>query len=96
VSDSVEILVSELVTNAIHASWALDQAFPVRLWLLSDKAQVLILVWDANPRPPIRMDTDENAESGRGLLLVETISDQWGTCAIDAGGKAVWALTATP
>jgi anti-sigma regulatory factor (Ser/Thr protein kinase) len=77
-SENVEILVSELVTNAIHASQSLERAFPVGLSLLSDKSRVLILVWDANPRPPVRMDVNEEAETGRGLLLVETLSDQWG------------------
>jgi len=94
-TDSVEILVSELVTNAVHATRSLEQVSPVRLWLMSDRARVLILVWDANPRPPVRLDTDNEAESGRGLLLVEAISDQWGSFATqETGGKAVWAVVA--
>lgn len=89
---SVEIIVSELVTNAVQASRSLEWTHSVRLWLLSDKARVLILVWDANPQPPVRVDADDEAESGRGLLLVETISDQWGSFAArETGGKAVWA-----
>src|ERR1019366_2892611 len=92
-TDSVEILVSELVTNAVHAARSLELPSPVRLWLLSDKAQVLILVWDASPQSPARVDADDEAESGRGLLLVETISDQWGSFpARETGGKAVWAV----
>ena len=50
----------------------------VRLWLVSDRAQVLILAWDASPLPPAQTDPDESAENGRGLLLVDAISDQWG------------------
>ena len=92
-TDSVEILVSELVTNAVHAARSLELPSPVRLWLLSDKAQVLILVWDASPQSPARVDAGDEAESGRGLLLVETISDQWGSFpARETGGKAVWAV----
>ena len=49
--DDVEILVSELVTNAVAASRSLDQVLPVRVWLLSDKAHVLVVVRDASPRP---------------------------------------------
>ena len=91
-ADSVEIIVSEIVTNAVQASRSLEWTHSVRLWLLSDKARVLILVWDANPQPPVRVDADDEAESGRGLLLVETISDQWGSFATrETGGKAVWA-----
>jgi anti-sigma regulatory factor (Ser/Thr protein kinase) len=92
-ADSVEILVSELVTNAVHAARFLDRMPPVRLWLLSDKERVLIFVWDANPHLPVRVDAGDEAECGRGLLLVETISDQWGSFATpERGGKAVWAV----
>jgi anti-sigma regulatory factor (Ser/Thr protein kinase) len=94
--DDVEILVSELVTNAVHATRALGQAAPVRLWLLADAARVLIIVWDASPQPPIRAGASTEAESGRGLLLVEALSHQWGTSGAPAGGKTVWALTAMP
>jgi hypothetical protein len=61
--------------------------------LLSDKQCVLVLVWDANPRPPARMDTSGTDEGGRGLRLVETLSAQWGSYAtLESGGKIVWAL----
>jgi hypothetical protein len=64
-SESVELLVSELVTNGVAASRSLEQIFPVRLWLLSDKARVLILVWDASAQAAVRIETNEEAESGR-------------------------------
>src|SRR6266516_1537672 len=76
-SECVELLVCELLTNAIKASQSMDWMYPVRLWLLSDRARVLILVWDANPQPPMRVNASAEAESGRGLLLVETLSKQW-------------------
>jgi anti-sigma regulatory factor (Ser/Thr protein kinase) len=93
VADSVEIVVSELVTNAVCASQSTDLAAPVRLWLLSGKARIAVLVWDACPQPPVRMDADGDAENGRGLLLVEAISDHWGSSASqETGGKVVWAV----
>jgi anti-sigma regulatory factor (Ser/Thr protein kinase) len=95
-ADDVEILVSELVTNAVHATRALGQAVPVRLWLLADTTRILIIVWDASPQLPVRAGASTEAESGRGLLLVEALSHQWGTSAAPAGGKTVWALTAMP
>ncbi len=53
ISDTAELIVSELMTNAVAASRALEGGpFPVRFWLLSDRKQVLILVWDASPEPP--------------------------------------------
>ncbi len=91
-SESVELVVSELITNGVTASLSLKQNFPVRLWLLSDKARVLILVWDASRKEPARIEKDEEAENGRGLLLVEAISDPWNWYRTeDMGGKVVWA-----
>ena len=68
--DGTELAVSELMTNAVQVSRAMSQAAPVRLWLLSDGAQLVILVWDASPQPPVRLDAGNDAENGRGLLLV--------------------------
>ena len=92
--ESSELLVSELVTNAIQASRAAAGVTPVRLWLLSDTVRVVILVWDASPESPVRISSSsDDAENGRGLLLVEAVSDQWGSYpAGDEGGKIVWAL----
>jgi anti-sigma regulatory factor (Ser/Thr protein kinase) len=91
-SESIELVVSELVTNAIQASRG--RAWPpvVRLWLVSDKSRVLVLVWDADSMRPVRIHPDEGAEAGRGLMLVESISDRWNSFR-PAGheGKVVWA-----
>jgi anti-sigma regulatory factor (Ser/Thr protein kinase) len=90
-SEDVELLVSELVTNALRVTQAMEQASPIRLWVLSDKRQILIMVWDGNQRPPVRIEATDEAEGGRGLLLVETLSEQWGWYpAKDIGGKWVW------
>jgi len=94
-SADVELLVSELVTNGLQASRSVQHVSPVRMWLLSDTSRVLILVWDASSQRPVRMDTGADAESGRGLLLVDAISHQWGWYAtqVTDGGKVVWALS---
>ena len=91
-SGSIELLVTELVTNAVKASRAMTGASPVRLWLASGSARVLILVWDASLQPPVRMDASDEAENGRGLMLVEAISEQWGWYLHENNhGKFVWA-----
>jgi len=95
-ASNAELLVSELVTNAISASRSAGSDSPIRLWLLSDIARVVIMVWDASPHLPAPTQASAEAESGRGLLLVEMISDQWGTYPTPPYGKAVWALTANP
>ena len=93
-SETTEVLVTELTTNAMQASRALMQDDPIKLWLVSDKMQVVVQVWDASPLPPVLIDTDDDAETGRGLLLVEAISARWGWhFPPDTGGKVVWAQT---
>ena len=89
-----KLLVSETVTDAIQVMQADMDSAPVRLWLLADRARLLVLVWDASPLPPVRVSSSPDAENGRGLLLVETISARWGWQFLpDKGGKVVWALT---
>jgi anti-sigma regulatory factor (Ser/Thr protein kinase) len=95
-SERAELVVSELVTNAVAASQQLPWISPVRLWLYADSTRVLIAVWDANPRLPVRADTDELAESGRGLLLVESLAAQWDAYSTPGYvGKVVRAICAT-
>jgi anti-sigma regulatory factor (Ser/Thr protein kinase) len=92
-SEGTGLLVSELVTNAIQISRLAEQDAPVRLWLVSDRAQVVIFVWDASPLPPLPGDVGEDAESGRGLLIVQAVSVRWGwDFPPGMGGKVVWAV----
>lgn len=106
-ADPAEQVVSELVTNAIRASCQLigsrfggrwsPGAPPVRLWLLSDYSSVLVEVWDGSDRMPEPKDLDPDAEHGRGLWLVEALSEDWGAFRpAHASGKVTWATVAKP
>ncbi len=101
-ADTAELIVSELVTNAVHASAGLTGSRrsgrwmpgvpPVRLWLFSDGQRVLIQVWDGNDNFPAPQHADPDAETGRGLLLVESLSAEWGSHPPErSSGKVVWA-----
>jgi hypothetical protein len=93
--ESTALLVSELVTNAVRISRECAPDSPVRLWLVSDTTQVVVVVWDASPLPPVRIDADDDAENGRGLMLVDAVSERWGwDFPHGIGGKAVWAQAA--
>lgn len=98
--DDAGLVVSELVTNAVTASRELlpRSVSPVRLWLASDTELVLVLVGDANPRPPLRVDAGPDSDCGRGLRLVEALSSRWGWYPAQAAGtvKVVWAEWAIP
>lgn len=92
-TDQTELVVSELVTNAVRASRAMRAAPSIRMWLLSDSRRVMVLVWDAGAGAPVRAQASDDAEYGRGLLLVEEASTSWGWYApTDRAGKVVWAL----
>jgi anti-sigma regulatory factor (Ser/Thr protein kinase) len=97
-ADSAELIVSELVTNAVIASRAMPEVPPVRLWLTSDRVRMLILVGDQSPQPLLRIAPRADPEEGRGLLLVEVISDRWGWHPAGAPGlvKIVWAELVGP
>jgi len=78
-ADTAELIVSELVTNAVRASASLTGSRhngrwvpgtpPVRLWLFSDRQRIVIQVWDGNNQMPVPQDTGSDSVSGRGLLL---------------------------
>jgi anti-sigma regulatory factor (Ser/Thr protein kinase) len=108
-ADVVELIVSELVTNAVQASEGLvggrwrgqwiPAPPPVRLWLQADHTQVLIRVWDGSDRMPERQQQETHGESrreaemetGRGLLIVETLCQRIGVYRLEgASGKVVW------
>jgi anti-sigma regulatory factor (Ser/Thr protein kinase) len=93
-SESAELVVSELITNAVAASASMAQMPPVRMWLMAGMAQVAVMVWDASPQPPTRANVDGESENGRGLMLVEAMSERWDWYFPElSGGKVVWALT---
>ena len=94
VGQDAGVVVSELVTNAVVASAQLRATVaPVLAGLASDSHYLLLAVADANPRPPTRLNLEPDAESGRGLALVEAFSSRWGWHPVDVAGlvKVVWA-----
>jgi hypothetical protein len=69
---------------------------PIRLGLLYPGPCVLCAVADPSTRAPVTREPGPLEETGRGLQLVQSLSDQWGFCpAPDRMGKVVWATFAT-
>jgi anti-sigma regulatory factor (Ser/Thr protein kinase) len=85
VVEEAQLLVSELVTNAVRYG-----APPIELQVRCAGGDHLqVRVRDSEPRTPRPRDPNPDAEGGRGLLLVDLVSDEWGHDD-DADGKAVW------
>lgn len=82
-SDSVELLVSEVVTNAVRYAGR-----PITLRLL--RTEVLRCeVGDDAPQLPRMRHAGSQDEHGRGLFLVNRMAQRWGATRLSAG-KVVW------
>lgn len=84
-TDTVTLLVSELVTNAvIHAGSEVE----VTVRLMDTVAR--IEVTDASAQAVTPRDATTEEDSGRGLALVGTLAERWGVRPAPGGGKTVW------
>jgi anti-sigma regulatory factor (Ser/Thr protein kinase) len=81
---AAELLVSELVTNAV-----LHARTPVQVGVEAHGASVRVTVADGSPRQPMRRRHSVDSGTGRGLMLVEQMAAAWGVELLDAG-KVVW------
>jgi two-component sensor histidine kinase len=86
-------VISELTTNALRYGLPCAGAWAIRLGLLQAQPSsgVLCAVADSNPAPPAPKPLGGPAESGRGLHVVQALSDNWGYARTGDRGKVVWA-----
>ena len=90
--DTAELVISELATNALQATWAAGLSTPVAIHLHANKDYLCTGVWDILPQPPAPPPYDLAADHGRGLHIVSALSLDWGTYHPAHGGKIVYAL----
>lgn len=91
VEDAAVLISSELIANSVvHTG---GSASSLQLRLHAGDGWLRVEVHDCDPRPPQLQTPSGLDESGRGLLLVDAIADQWGVDGT-AAGKAVWAVLA--
>jgi anti-sigma regulatory factor (Ser/Thr protein kinase) len=91
--DDVTVVVSELLSNALRHASPRPGGWPVRLGLLEiwPSAGVLCAVADPSPLVPALTAAGHLEESGRGLHVVDELSDRWGYTATGHRGKVAWA-----
>jgi anti-sigma regulatory factor (Ser/Thr protein kinase) len=88
--EDVQLVVSELATNAmVHAGT------PFAVTLSEGKGVVLLAVRDGSTSVPARATPLVMDMGGRGLMLVELLSGEWGASTDGSGSKSVWASFAT-
>ncbi|MFH8798622.1 SpoIIE family protein phosphatase [Streptomyces sp. NPDC017936] len=86
-ADEIELVADELVTNALlHTEGA---AIVTVRALEGSQRRLRVEVEDSSSALPRRREAGESGVSGRGLLLVDLLTDVWGVEA-RGGGKCVW------
>jgi anti-sigma regulatory factor (Ser/Thr protein kinase) len=91
-ADNAVMITSELVTNAIrHVGAHSGQTVGVTLACPWDQPVVGIVVTDSSLEGPVMHETPGTGERGRGLQVVEALSEYWGWRP-EPGGKAVYAV----
>jgi len=90
--DVAILLVSELVTNAIRH----EADGTVMLAITCDRGVLRVDVHDTSHSLPVVVDATGDAETGRGLMLVATLSTEWGFYRTPTGKAVYFALTAEP
>jgi serine phosphatase RsbU (regulator of sigma subunit)/PAS domain-containing protein/anti-sigma regulatory factor (Ser/Thr protein kinase) len=80
---TTELVVSELVTNAIRHAGG-----PVGLRLIRDRSLICEVTDPSNTQPRLVRATDTD-EGGRGLFIVAQCTNRWG-CRYRQSGKTIW------
>jgi anti-sigma regulatory factor (Ser/Thr protein kinase) len=101
-ADTAELVLSEVVTNALQATWRFQRDSPVGVRLLADSSWLVVEVWDGIHEAPqlqqpdldSELDDDESDGHGNGLMIVATVCHQWGHFHCPEGGKIVYAIFA--
>ncbi|KOV25852.1 ATP-binding protein [Streptomyces caelestis] len=94
-SDTVTLVVAELVSNAVLHGHVPGRDFELRLTYDRTAGLVRVEVSDTHPgHPEIPVSAgppSADTDGGRGLLLVEAVADRWGVAGRTGPGKTVWA-----
>jgi anti-sigma regulatory factor (Ser/Thr protein kinase) len=84
VDEAVALVVSELVTNSV-----LHAASKARIQVLVGDPVVRVEVHDTDPTLPVLRHPSPDTVNGRGLMLVDALTDRWGS-EVTEDGKVVW------
>ncbi|MEY2467946.1 MAG: hypothetical protein QOF21_644, partial [Actinomycetota bacterium] len=89
--DDIVLMVSELATNSVHHAKS-DFSVGVEI----DSSHVRIEISDRGPDLPRKRRPHVDEPFGRGLHIVETLSESWGVDLMPDGGKTIWIVVAIP
>lgn len=86
------LLTSELVTNAIRH----EAGGTITVAITSSGDELRVDVHDTSRSLPVKVDAPADAEAGRGLMLVDSLSAEWGTYRTPAGKAVYFTLACRP
>ncbi|MFH9131879.1 ATP-binding protein [Streptomyces griseoaurantiacus] len=89
--DTVVLVVAELAANAVLHGLVPGRDFALSLFHDESGGVVRIEVTDTHPALPARKAPTPEEEAGRGLLLVDALTADWGVRDRPGPGKTVWA-----
>jgi hypothetical protein len=104
-ADDSEIVMSELVSNAVkatgvtapHPQWhELADLALIRARLLLYDTRIIMDVWDRESTAPILKEASLEDDYGRGLSIVDALCTRWDYFYPQTGGKVVWAELRIP
>jgi len=90
--DVAVLLTSELVTNAV----AHQAGRTITLAIICSPGQLRVDVHDTSRIMPVLMPASADTETGRGLALVDNLSDEWGAYCTPAGKAVYFTLASRP
>ncbi|WP_328724214.1 ATP-binding protein [Streptomyces sp. NBC_00259] len=88
IAEDIRLCLSELASNALTHADGPGRGFMVRL--AADPAGIRLEVHDAGAGQPNTSRPNDEATSGRGLMIVEELADDWGIEKRKPFGKIVW------
>lgn len=90
--ETAALIASELVANAAKAATVTQ----ILLTLCYGRQALRIEVTDDSPNPPVLSEAPPDAESGRGLQIIDALTTEWSYSFLPAGlGKTVYCVLPT-
>ncbi|MFI8928839.1 ATP-binding protein [Streptomyces sp. NPDC053474] len=87
-TEDIRLCVSELASNAVTHGTTPGHGFLVRIVI--DDDVVRLEVHDSRSKHPVPGEPADTDVTGRGLLIVAALSDDWGVTTREPLGKIVW------
>jgi serine/threonine-protein kinase RsbW len=94
--DDVELLTSEVVTNAIK--YTERAVFGVDVSVRVSPSELAVIVTDGGGagEPVVRSNPEQPRDHGRGMVILDALADRWGTGRVPGGGTQVWFVLRAP